>query len=125
VTLESLELVKGIVEAHGPEFDDTDLEATQSFLLRNNARAFETLGSKLNVLRAMSGYGFDADYVLQRESVVRNMTIEEIQRLAGEYLDPANMVWLVVGDAATQEGRLGALGLGPVTRLDRTGSPLR
>ena len=125
VTLESLDLVKGIVEAHGPEFDETDLEATQSFLLRTNARAFETLGSKLAVLRAMSSYGFPADYVLQREEIVRTMTIPEIQRLAAEYLDPAGMIWLVVGDARTQAGRLGAMGLGSVTRVDRTGMPVR
>jgi zinc protease len=125
VTLEALELVKGIVEAHGPEFDDADLEATQSFLLRTNARAFETLGSKLSVLRAMSAYGFPADYVLERENVVRNMTIPEIQRLATEHLDTGNMIWLVVGDARTQAGRLGALGLGPVIRLDREGRPIR
>jgi zinc protease len=125
ITLEALELVKGILERHGPDFDATDLEATQSFLLRNNARAFETLGSKLRVLRAMSGYGFPADYVLQREEVVRTMTIDEIQRLAEEYLDPSGMIWLVVGDAATQEGRLGTLGLGQVTRLDRVGQPVR
>ena len=125
VTLESLELVKGIVEEHGPTFDETDLEATQSYLLRTNARAFETLGSKLSVLRAMSSYGFPADYVLEREEIVRDMTIEEIQRLAADYLDPAGMIWLVVGDARTQEGRLSALGLGPVTRVDRTGVPVR
>jgi zinc protease len=125
ITLEALELIKGIVERHGPDFDATDLEATQSFLLRTNARAFETLGSKLGVLRAMSGYGFPADYVLQREQIVRDMTIDEIQRLAERYLDPADMIWLVVGDARTQEGRLGALGLGPVTRLDRAGMPVR
>ena len=124
VTFESLELVKNIVERHGPDFDVTDLEATQSFLLRTNARAFETLGAKLNVLRAMSSYGFPADYVLEREEIVRNMTIEEIQRLAEEHLDPAGMIWLVVGDARTQERRLRALGLGPVRRVDRTGMPL-
>jgi zinc protease len=124
ITLEALELIKDIVERHGPEFDATDLEATQSFLLRTNARAFETLGAKLGVLRAMSAYGFPADYVLRREQIVRDMTIEEIRRLAEEYLDPGNMVWLVVGDARTQVGRLEALGLGPVTRLDRTGVPI-
>ena len=124
VTYESLDLVKGIVERHGPDFDEEDLEATKSFLLRTNARAFETLSAKLNVLRGMSAYGFPADWVLQREEVVRNMTIEEIQRLAANYLDPAAMVWLVVGDARTQRDALGALGLGQPTELDRMGRPL-
>lgn len=124
VTFESLDLVKGIVERHGPDFDAEDLEATKSFLLRTNARAFETLGAKLSVLRAMSAYGFPADYVLRREQVVRDMTIDEVRRLADAYLDPNRMVWLVVGDARTQRDRLGGLGLGRVTTLDREGRPL-
>ena len=44
------------------------------------------------------------------------MTLERIQELAAQYLDPSRMVWLVVGDARTQKDQLGALGLGePVT----------
>ncbi len=73
----------------------------------------------------MSAYGFPADYVLERESVVRNMTIEEIQQLAGLYLDPTEMAWLVVGDARTQSDRLSALGLGRATMLDRSGMHMR
>ena len=125
VTFESLELIKDIVQRHGPEFDAEDLEATKSFLLRANARAFETLGAKLGVLRDMSAYGFEADYVLQRERVVRDMTIAGIRDLATEYLNTSNMVWLVVGDARTQMGRLGGLGLGEPIALDREGSVVR
>jgi zinc protease len=121
VTLESLELIKDIVERHGPEFDEEDLAVTQGFLIKNNAGAFETLNSKLGILSAMSSYGFDADYVLQREAIVREMTIERIRELADAYLDPQQMIWLIVGDAATQQPRLSALGLGEPIALDRNG----
>jgi zinc protease len=119
VTLEALQTIKEIVESHGPEFDDEDLDATRSFLLRANARAFESPGAKLGVLADMHDYGFAADYVLQREQVVRDMTIDRIRELSAEYLDSANMVWLVVGDARTQAGRLGALGLGQPRTIER------
>jgi len=124
VTYEALDLVKGIVEAHGPDFDEADLDATKSFLLRANARAFETGGAKLGLLGDMSGYGFPADYVLQREQVVRDMTIDGIRELSERYLDPERMVWLVVGDARTQLPRLRALGLGEPVVLDREGRPI-
>ena len=124
VTFEALDAVKDIVEAHGPAFDAEDLEATQSFLLRANARAFETRGAKLGLLADMNAYGFPADYVLQREQIVRDMTIERIQELADRYLDPAGMIWLVVGDARTQLDGLRALGLGEPTVLDRDGRPI-
>ena len=125
VTYEALDLVKGIVEAHGPDFDEADLEATKSFLLRANARAFETGQAKLGLLGAMSAYGFSADYVLERENTVREMSIERVQELAGRYLNPQGMVWLVVGDAESQLPRLRALGLGEPTLLDRDGNPVR
>jgi hypothetical protein len=35
------------------------------------------------------------------------------------------MIWLVVGDARTQAGRLTALGLGEATMLDREGDVVR
>jgi zinc protease len=116
VTLESLQLIKNTMERHGPDFADDDLAVTKSFLLKNNALAFETLGDKIGILRDMSQFGFPADYVLQREAIVRDMTIDRVRELAGKYLDLRSMVWLVVGDAATQRDRLTALGLGaPIT----------
>ncbi len=124
VTLEALDLIKEIVDGYGPGFDDTDLDATRSFLLRTNARAFETLGAKVGLLSDMSAYGFPADYVLQREAVVRDFTVDDARRLAARHLDTSGMIWLVVGDAATQRPRLDALGLGPSTLLDRDGRPV-
>ena len=121
ITYEALDLVKEIVDNHGPTFDGEDLDATQSYLLRANARAFETLGSKLGVLADMSAYDFPADYVLAREDIVREMDIGSVQVLAERYLDAEGMIWLVVGDRATQMDRLEALGLGTPVLLDRNG----
>ena len=73
----------------------------------------------------MSAYGFPADYVLQREEIVRGMTLPRVRELADRYLDPDEMIWLVVGDARTQLDRLRALALGDPTLLDREGRPIR
>jgi zinc protease len=119
VTYESLELIKDLLERHGPEFDETDLEATKGFLTRNNAMAFETLGAKIGILRDVADYGFSADYVLQRETIVREMTTPRISELAERFLEPSQMIWLVVGDAATQRARLAGLGLGEAWEVSR------
>jgi zinc protease len=123
VTFEALALIDEMMDSYGPTFDAEDLSATQGFLLRANARAFETGAAKLGMLADMSAYGFPADYVLQREQIVRDMTIERARELAERYLDGERMAWLVVGDARTQLGRLGALGLGAPVVLDREGRP--
>ncbi|MCP4047568.1 MAG: hypothetical protein GY732_16455 [Gammaproteobacteria bacterium] len=66
----------------------------------------------------MSAYGWPADYAVRRQDIVRQMTVEEIQRLATDYLDPNRMIYLVVGDAASQLERLYELGIGEVTVLE-------
>lgn len=114
ITYEAVSLIRDILANYGPSFNDQDLDITQSSLIKSNARAFETLGEKLGMLTEISNYGFEDDYVTQREQVVTNMTVEEIQRLASNYLNPDKMVYLVVGDAKTQLPRLKSLGMGEV-----------
>jgi zinc protease len=112
VTYESAALVKEILEQYPTTFTEQDLETTKSFLLKSNARRFETLGAKLNMLENISDYDWEADYVKDREQVVKNMTIDRISELAEQYADPDRMIYVVVGDAKTQMDRLEALGYG-------------
>jgi len=112
VTYESAALVKEILSEYPSTFSDKDLETTKSFLLKSNARSFETLGAKLNMLDNISDYGWDADYVKDREQIVKDITKEQIAELARKYADPSQMIWLVVGDAKTQMDRLEQLGFG-------------
>ncbi|MBO3700680.1 pitrilysin family protein [Roseivirga sp. E12] len=123
VTLESSQLVKEILTDYAKDFSEKDLETTQSFLIKSNARAFETAGSKLGMLQNISRYGWDDDYVKDREAVVRDMTVEKIQGLSGEYLNPDKMFWLVVGDAKTQMKRLEQLGYGKPVLINEMVSP--
>jgi len=65
------------------------------------------------------------DYVLQEEETTRGMTLEQHQALAQRYLNPDGMIYLVVGDAATQMAPLGSLGMGNPIQLDVNGNPVR
>lgn len=110
VTLESALLIKSILENFAPNYSMEDLQTTQSFMIKSNARAFETAGAKLGMLKNISKYGWKHDYVKEREQIVKDMTIEQIRALAKKYLDTGKMIWLVVGDAKTQLPRLKELG---------------
>lgn len=112
VTLESALLVKEILNAYPETFSETDLSTTKSFLLKSNARSFETMGAKLRMLTKLSAYGWDPSYISEREEIVENMTIEQISQLARKYADPNKMIYLVVGDAETQLQRMKDLGFG-------------
>ncbi|WP_299606782.1 pitrilysin family protein [uncultured Aquimarina sp.] len=112
VTYESSSLVKEILENYGKDYNENDLEITKSSLIKSNARAFETLGAKLNMLTNISTLGYAKDYITKREDIVNEMTVDQIKSLANQYLDPNKMIYLVVGDAKTQLKKLEELGYG-------------
>jgi zinc protease len=119
VTLESAQLVKEIVQNFGKNYTEADLETTKSFLIKSNARAFETASAKLNMLENISKYGWRHDYVKEREGIVKAMTVQQIRELAAKYLNADRMFWLVVGDAKTQLPRLKELGFGDPILLNK------
>lgn len=110
VTLESAQLVKQVLQEYPSTYSAADLETTKNYLVKSNARAFETAAAKLGMLDNISKYNWRADYVKDREGIVKSMTLPQIQSLSQKYLDPSKMVWLVVGDAKTQLPRMQELG---------------
>lgn len=112
VTYESSYLIKEILENYGTHFNESDLEITKGYMLKSAARDFETLGSKLNMLINISTYGYADDYAKQNEAIVKALTVADVQALAKKYIHPNKMIYLVVGDAATQFDKLEKLGFG-------------
>lgn len=120
VTLEATQLIKQILQDYNVTFSETDLATTKGFLIKSNARAFETANAKLGMLDNISKYDWAPDYVKAREQIVKTMTLEQIKALSQKYLDPNKMIWLVVGDAKTQLPRLKELGFGePVLLMSK------
>ena len=125
VTLESAQLVKQILKEYPNTFSDKDLETTKSFLIKSNARAFETAGAKLRMLSNIANYGWKADYVSDREKIVKNMSKEQIKELANKYVNPDNLIWLIVGDAETQLDRMKELGYGEPILLNKRAQKIK
>jgi len=112
VTLEAISLIKDIVTNYKEGFSEQDLATTQGYYLKSNARKFETFNAKLNILKSMSQYDLPANYVQQRALEVNELTLDKVKSLAGQYVQPDHMIYLVVGDAKTQLNRLKELELG-------------
>lgn len=112
VTYESAALIKDIVSNYGKNYSQEDLEVSKSFLIKSNARAFETSRAKLGMLENIAAYDLPVDYAKQRETTVQAMTVEDVKNLANKYLDPNKMIYFVVGDAKTQMDKLEQLGFG-------------
>ena len=70
------------------------------------------------MLSNISNYGLADDYAKQRETIVKNMTVNDVKTLIDKYIKPSQMIYLIVGDAATQLERLEELGFGKPVLLN-------
>ncbi|CAN5204215.1 pitrilysin family protein [soil metagenome] len=120
VTLEASTLARDIVRDYCSTFTAEDLDVTRAAMSRSRARAFETAGAKLGVLANVGEIGLSADYLAREAAVIDAMTVERIQALAARYLTTDHMIYVVVGDAATQASRLEALGYGAPVMMNET-----
>lgn len=118
VTYEATSLVRDILENYGRDYNAEDLDVTKGYTIKSTARAFETLGAKLSMLSNISNYGLADDYAKQRETIVKNMTVDDVKTLIDKYIKPNQMIYLIVGDAATQLDRLEELGFGKPVLLN-------
>ncbi len=112
VTYDALLTFREILSDYAQGISEDDLAFTKDALIKSNARRFETLGALTGMLNQIMQYDLPDDYIKDREHFVKGLTLEEHQRLARRYIDPGRMIYLVVGDAATQLEPLRQLGLG-------------
>ncbi|WP_037320295.1 pitrilysin family protein [Salegentibacter sp. Hel_I_6] len=120
ITYDAVKLIKEIVEDYPENFDGEDMEVTRGFMIKSNARKFETLNSKLDMLSEISTFGREYDYIKQREKMVKELTVMDIRELAEKYINPEKMYFLIVGDAETQMKKLEELELGKPVLLNNT-----
>jgi len=123
VTPESVEIFIDEMNKYREGIGEEDLEFTKNSLIKSEARAMETLWSKMGLLTTMSTYGWDVTYKKDEEDVIRNMTLEQHKELAQKYIHPDKMIYVVAGDAATQFDRLKEIGFDEVHLLDKDGKP--
>ncbi|MCK5705711.1 MAG: insulinase family protein, partial [Cyclobacteriaceae bacterium] len=123
VTYESVQIFKEEMEKYREGISEEDLEFTKNSMIKSNARVMETLGSKMNILRTMSAYGWNVSYLKDQEDIIRNMTLEQHKELAQKYINPEKMIYVISGDAATQFNKLTSAGFDEIYLLDNEGSP--
>lgn len=113
-TLESVQIFKDEITKYRNGISEEDLEFTKNALIKSNSRRFETLGALLDMLNNIAKYDLPFDYIKTRETIVKDMTVEQHKALAQKYLHPDKMYYLVVGDAKTQANQLKKLKMGKV-----------
>ena len=124
VTGESLALVREQLDQYAETFTDEDAEITRNQVIKRNARAFETLGAKLGLLDRIARFGLPLDVVERDQALLLAMETEDFRRVIRDHLGEEALVWVVVGDGATQRQAVADFAEGPVVELDRDFRPV-
>ena len=104
---------------------EKELNYFKQSLIRSYPRGFETPEQIAGRLTDVVLYGLPDDYFNNFIPHVRAVTLADVQRVANQYLDPAHMAILVVGDRKVIEPGLRSLtDVGTtITLLDTEGRP--
>ncbi|NUM70813.1 MAG: insulinase family protein [Ignavibacteriaceae bacterium] len=124
-TFESVQIFRDEIAKYRNGISEEDMKFTKDALIKSNALRFETLGALRGMLGAIAKYNLPYDYIKTQEKQIAELTFEEHKRLAQQYLRPDQMVYLIVGDKATQMDKLKDLGLGDPVLLDKEGNPVK
>ena len=124
-TGESVEIFRDEIKKYKEGISEEDLAFTKNALIKSNARRFETQFALLGMLQERSAYDLPENYIEGEEATVRNMTLEQHKALANKYLDPNKMVYLVVGDGATQFAQFKNMGFDEVKMVDKEGNEVK
>lgn len=125
VTKESVDLFKELLDSYSEDFSDEDVEVTKNSILRSNTQSCETYGSLLGILQNISTYNLDLDYIQKDEAELKAMDKAEIQKLINEFMNPDDLIYVVVGDGKTQLPRLGNTGLGKPVLINKDEESLK
>lgn len=95
--------------ASGPT--PVELAYMRSAVSQQDALSYETLGQKAGFLLQMIMYDLKPDYVQAQSQLIKTVSPETLKASAARWLDPADMVIVVVGDKQKLEKPLAELHL--------------
>ena len=92
-----------------------ELDKAKQYLVLQMPGQFETTGAIAGQLIPVVTYGLPLDYYNSYARRIQAVTRADLRRVARQYIDPAKLAIVVVGDRKSVEPTLRALNLGPVT----------
>ena len=122
-TLKSLEIIKNMVSNYANDFTETEVELTKNKILKGNTRAFESLGAQLGMLKEISKYKLSQTFTEDNQEELVNMSLEDYKNIINKYLVEEDMIYVIVGDKATQFEEVKRLGK-TIVELDINGNKI-
>lgn len=119
-----IEIVKEITQyaLNGPTADE--ITFTKNSIGQSEALDYETPGQKAGFLKMILKNNADKNLQKRRTQILNNITVDEIAKLANEYLPYNKLIIVIVGDKATVWDGIQKLGY-PIIELDTHGNKIK
>ena len=121
-TKQSMDIIVDLLENYGSSFSEEDVAITKNKILKGNTRAFESMNAKLGIIRNISKYGKSLKYLEDDQDELMNLTLEDFTSIINRHITEDQMVYLIVGDKASQWDEINQLGKGKPVELDIFGN---
>jgi zinc protease len=95
----------------------SDIERANKYEALGFPGNFQSVGEIAGELEELVVYGLPDDYFDNYVNKILAVTPADVERVAKQYVDPANMTIVLVGDRKVIEAPVKALNLGPMTNL--------
>jgi len=123
-TLPSLQLIQEMIKQYGPTFTDAEVALTKNKVLKGSTLTYESLSAKLSMLNSISKYNRSLRFIEEDQQKLVGMKLDDYQRIINKHFKEDDMIYLVVGDKATQLEEVKKLGKAKVVQLDIHGNPV-
>jgi zinc protease len=101
---------------------EEELESAKESVLNSFVFAFDTPAKTVRRLLNYYYFGYPTDFIFQYQKAIKALNIDDISRVAKQYLDPSKFIVVAVGNPKEFDEPLDKLGM-PVTKLDLTIPP--
>jgi zinc protease len=123
-TLASLQIIQDMLKDYSKTFSQNEVDITKNKVLKGSTLTYESLGAKLVMLNEISKYDRSLKYIEEDQQKLVKMSLTDYQRVINSHFKEEDMIYLVVGDKATQLEEVKKLGKSKIVQLDIYGNPL-
>jgi predicted Zn-dependent peptidase len=86
---------------------------------------WETNGSVIGSIQEVVKYGLPFDYYKTYDKNVRALSLQDVQKVSKQVVNPNKLTWFVVGDKEKIMSGLKELGFAEIIEIDADGNPIR
>ena len=103
---------------------EEELEDTKKYITLSYPGEFETVSQVARKLREMVTYDLPEDYFNRYIPSINTVSADDVMGAAGRYIQPDNMLFVIVGDVEKIEPGIRAMNAGTIHYLDMDGNPI-